>query len=71
MTGVQTCALPILGVGLGLAVCRGMIAAHAGTITAANRPDGGAILTVRLPFGGAPPLVEAEPSDPSMAGGAS
>jgi two-component system, OmpR family, sensor histidine kinase KdpD len=48
------------GVGLGLAVCRGMIAAHAGTITAANRPDGGAILTVRLPLGGAPPVIEAE-----------
>lgn len=48
------------GFGLGLAVCRGMIAAHAGTITAANRPGGGASLTVRLPLGGAPPVIEAE-----------
>jgi len=59
------------GVGLGLAVCRGMIEAHGGTITAANRPEGGALLTVRLPLGGAPPVVEAEPSDPAMLRGAS
>jgi two-component system sensor histidine kinase KdpD len=37
------------GVGLGLAICRGIIAAHGGRITAANRPAGGAVFTVLLP----------------------
>jgi two-component system sensor histidine kinase KdpD len=37
------------GVGLGLAVCRGLVAAHGGTLTAANRPGGGARFVIRLP----------------------
>jgi len=37
------------GLGLGLAICRRILAAHDGTITATNRPDGGAEFAIRLP----------------------
>ena len=37
------------GSGLGLAIAREIAAAHGGTITVANRPEGGAELTVTLP----------------------
>ena len=37
------------GLGLGLAICRRIVDAHGGRITAANGPDGGAVFTVRLP----------------------
>lgn len=37
------------GTGLGLAVSRRIIEEHAGTLTAANAPEGGAIFSVRLP----------------------
>jgi two-component system sensor histidine kinase KdpD len=38
------------GSGLGLAVCRGLIEAHGGTITAENRRDRtGAVFTIVLP----------------------
>ena len=43
------------GVGLGLAICRGIVAAHQGVITARNRPEGGSVLTVRLPLSEPPP----------------
>jgi two-component system sensor histidine kinase KdpD len=48
------------GVGLGLAICKAIIAAHGGSITAANRASGGAIFRFELPAG-EPPPVEAEP----------
>ncbi|HTR57541.1 MAG TPA: sensor histidine kinase KdpD [Casimicrobiaceae bacterium] len=48
------------GVGLGLAICKAIIAAHGGTISAANRATGGAIFRFELPAG-EPPTVEAEP----------
>ncbi|MBE3034289.1 MAG: HAMP domain-containing protein [Actinobacteria bacterium] len=40
------------GVGLGLAIARGLVEAQGGVIEAADRPEGGAELTVRLPAAG-------------------
>jgi two-component system sensor histidine kinase KdpD len=37
------------GAGLGLAICRGVIEAHGGTIAAENRPGGGALFRIVLP----------------------
>ncbi len=37
------------GAGLGLAIVAGIVAAHDGTVTATNAPDGGASFVVRLP----------------------
>ncbi|HTU09967.1 MAG TPA: ATP-binding protein [Allosphingosinicella sp.] len=37
------------GMGIGLAVCQSIIAAHGGTIVAANHPDGGALFRFSLP----------------------
>ena len=51
---------PQSGVGLGLAICKAIIVAHGGTISAANRPSGGAVFRFELPAG-EPPTVEAEP----------
>jgi len=48
--------------GLGLAICRGVISAHGGTIAAANRPGGGAVFRMTLPIVGAPPPTPSEPS---------
>ncbi|MBI3910617.1 MAG: DUF4118 domain-containing protein [Armatimonadetes bacterium] len=41
-------ALP--GVGIGLAVCRGLVEAHHGALTARNREGGGAAFEIRLPI---------------------
>jgi len=38
------------GAGLGLAICREILARLGGTITIANRPEGGAIVTVSIPL---------------------
>jgi two-component system sensor histidine kinase KdpD len=48
------------GAGLGLAVCRGIVAAHGGTIAAVPRPGGGARFIVTLPVEGTPPTVPEE-----------
>jgi signal transduction histidine kinase len=37
------------GLGLGLSIARRIVQQHGGTIAASNRPEGGALLTVRLP----------------------
>ena len=47
------------GVGLGLAICSAIVEAHAGTIKAANRAQGGACVTFTLPLGD-PPTIEEE-----------
>lgn len=39
------------GTGLGLSIARDLVEAHEGSITAANRPEGGAVFTIRLPLG--------------------
>lgn len=38
------------GSGLGLAICRAIVKAHGGSITASNRPGGGAEFVIRLPL---------------------
>jgi two-component system sensor histidine kinase KdpD len=37
------------GVGLGLAICQGIVEAHGGNISASNRPSGGAEFVMSLP----------------------
>jgi two-component system sensor histidine kinase KdpD len=52
------------GVGLGLAICHGIAAAHGGTIAAEARPGGGTTFRVRLPIGGVPPLEAPREGEP-------
>jgi two-component system sensor histidine kinase KdpD len=49
----------IPGAGLGLAICRGVVDAHGGTITAANREGGGASFVITLPVPKNSPFVPA------------
>jgi PAS domain S-box-containing protein len=39
-----------MGMGVGLAICHGIIEEHQGKITAENAPDGGAVFTITLPL---------------------
>ena len=39
------------GAGLGLAICRGLVEAHRGTITIGESATGGGCVTIRLPLG--------------------
>jgi two-component system sensor histidine kinase KdpD len=55
------------GVGLGLAICRAIVAAHGGTIRGETRPEGGARFVFTLPRG-EPPRIEAIDDDFSEAG---
>lgn len=45
------------GVGLGLSICRGIVAAHEGTIAAENRAGGGALFRITLPVPVGAPVV--------------
>ena len=48
------------GSGLGLSIVASVVSAHGGRVEAANRPDGGAVITVHLPwYPPVPPVVEA------------
>jgi two-component system sensor histidine kinase KdpD len=38
------------GSGVGLAICRGVVELHGGTITAQNRTGGGTVFVIRLPL---------------------
>jgi two-component system sensor histidine kinase KdpD len=41
----------VRGAGLGLAICRAIIEAHGGSISAENRKDGGAMIRFQIPIG--------------------
>lgn len=46
------------GIGLGLAICRAIVEAHGGEITASNRPGGGARFRFTLPTRSTPPRID-------------
>lgn len=48
------------GIGLGLTIARGIVEAHGGSMTAANREGGGASFRFTLPLEGEPPRIEPE-----------
>jgi two-component system sensor histidine kinase KdpD len=48
------------GVGLGLAICRAIVEAHGGTISVANRREGGAEFRIVLPCDEPPPKIRDE-----------
>ena len=54
----------ISGAGLGLAICKGIIEAHGGTMTAHLAATGGAELRMIIPIGGIPPAIALEAGEP-------
>lgn len=57
------------GVGLGLTICQGIVAAHGGRIWAQSRPGGGSVFRFTLPIEKNQPTVEPEPTERSQAAG--
>ncbi len=53
------------GTGLGLALCRAIVTAHGGRITAENRPGGGSVFRVRIPREEEPAAPAEEPRAPA------
>lgn len=49
----------VVGMGIGLAICRSIVEAHGGAIRAFNPPEGGGCVAFCLPRG-TPPLIESE-----------
>lgn len=47
-TGLQESSVP--GLGIGLAVCRGLVEANGGKLEASNREGGGSVFTISLPL---------------------
>jgi len=48
------------GAGLGLAICKGIVEAHGGTLGVRSREGGGTVFTVTLPIVGEPPSMNEE-----------
>jgi nitrogen fixation/metabolism regulation signal transduction histidine kinase len=57
------------GTGLGLPIALRIVSDHGGSITTANRSEGGAQVTVRIPLEGAPPAPPTKPADPGTSPG--
>ena len=47
----------VAGAGLGLAIARGIVEAHGGSIRTEHRPSAGAVFSLTIPIGGEPPVV--------------
>jgi len=58
---------PGRGTGLGLGICKAIVDSHGGTLTAGNRPEGGARFTVLLPRGQAATTPKAAADGPQPA----
>lgn len=57
------------GTGLGLAICREIVCGHGGRIWAANRPGGGAVVTLELPGNFMLPPDSSSPVSPTLGAG--
>jgi two-component system, OmpR family, sensor histidine kinase KdpD len=53
----RVASAPAGGTGLGLAIVKGFVEAQGGQVRAENRPGGGAVFTIQMPLGKAPPIM--------------